>query len=192
MTSDAPLPPAPGAELHPALDLANTVHAIPGGEVDLIGSRELATAWLARHRLLPAGTALGDPCTARLRTLRHALRELLTSATAATRPPSSALATVNDALAGAPSAEPLAWSPAAGLHRDPAHPLDRLTEHVLAALAADAANLLTGEDATKIAQCGANSCTRFLLRTHAARQWCSVRCGDRVRAARAYARRGGR
>ncbi|MHC5560905.1 CGNR zinc finger domain-containing protein (plasmid) [Kocuria sp. U4B] len=27
------------------------------------------------------------------------------------------------------------------------------------------------------------------MRTHGRRQWCSTRCGDRVRAARAYARK---
>ncbi|MDN5704722.1 MAG: hypothetical protein L0K41_03970 [Yaniella sp.] len=27
------------------------------------------------------------------------------------------------------------------------------------------------------------------MRTHARRRWCSTRCGDRVRAARAYARK---
>jgi len=36
---------------------------------------------------------------------------------------------------------------------------------------------------------GADFCQRFFLRTHARRQWCSTRCGDRVRAARAYARK---
>ncbi|MDN5936022.1 MAG: CGNR zinc finger domain-containing protein [Nitrosospira sp.] len=30
---------------------------------------------------------------------------------------------------------------------------------------------------------------RFLLKTHGRRQWCSTRCGDRVRAARSYARK---
>ncbi|MFC7713379.1 CGNR zinc finger domain-containing protein [Nonomuraea recticatena] len=31
-------------------------------------------------------------------------------------------------------------------------------------------------------------CNRYLLR-HGRRHWCSIRCGDRARAARAYARR---
>ena len=43
--------------------------------------------------------------------------------------------------------------------------------------------------ADPVAQCEATSCDRFLLRTHARRCWCSTRCGDRVRAARAYARK---
>lgn len=35
----------------------------------------------------------------------------------------------------------------------------------------------------------ADSCDRIFLRTHARRQWCSTRCGHRMRAARAYARK---
>ncbi|WP_344969397.1 CGNR zinc finger domain-containing protein [Streptosporangium fragile] len=35
--------------------------------------------------------------------------------------------------------------------------------------------------------CGSPPCNRYLLRH--GRHWCSVRCGDRARAARAYARR---
>ena len=91
----------------------------------------------------------------------------------------------------APTAELLAWDPERGLHRTTGHPLDRLTDHALALVAADAAALLTGPDADKLSACGAGHCSRFLLRTHASRQWCSVRCGDRVRAARAYSRRAG-
>ncbi|GAB2883292.1 hypothetical protein GCM10022245_18400 [Streptomyces mayteni] len=41
-----------------------------------------------------------------------------------------------------------------------------------------------------LAACGSAPCDRFLLRTHGRRHWCSTRCGDRARAARAYARRG--
>ncbi|WP_245700613.1 CGNR zinc finger domain-containing protein [Geodermatophilus siccatus] len=56
-------------------------------------------------------------------------------------------------------------------------------------LAAGAADLLTGPDAERLAAFGSPPCNRYLLRTHGRRQWCSVRCGDRARAARAYARR---
>ena len=59
----------------------------------------------------------------------------------------------------------------------------------MAQLADDAAALLTGPEAGLLVHCEASSCNRFLLRTHARRQWCSTRCGDRVRAARSYARR---
>jgi predicted RNA-binding Zn ribbon-like protein len=56
----------------------------------------------------------------------------------------------------------------------------------LAALAGDAIELATGDEA--LVACGAPDCIRFLVRNHGKRQWCSTRCGDRVRAARHYAR----
>jgi predicted RNA-binding Zn ribbon-like protein len=58
----------------------------------------------------------------------------------------------------------------------------------MARLAADAMALVTGPEAESLAPCLAHGCTRWFVRTHAARQWCSNRCGDRVRAARHYAR----
>jgi predicted RNA-binding Zn ribbon-like protein len=187
----SPLPPAPGADRHPALALANTLQTTPGGTADLIADRDLATDWLLTFRLIPEATPLGDPCTARLHTLRQDLRALFTAVTQGTPPPRRALTAVNHALTAAPTAELLAWDPERGLHRTTGHPLDRLTDHALALVAADAAALLTGPDADKLSACGAGHCSRFLLRTHASRQWCSVRCGDRVRAARAYSRRAG-
>lgn len=62
------------------------------------------------------------------------------------------------------------------------------TNETLATLAAKAADLLTGPDAGRLTACGSTLCNRYLLR-HGRRHWCSVRCGDRARAARAYARR---
>ncbi|WP_430408092.1 CGNR zinc finger domain-containing protein [Glutamicibacter halophytocola] len=56
-------------------------------------------------------------------------------------------------------------------------------------MAEDAASLLSGDEADQLSQCEAEPCTRFFLRTHGRRQWCSTRCGDRVRAARSYARK---
>ncbi|MFH7335295.1 CGNR zinc finger domain-containing protein [Streptomyces sp. KHY 26] len=40
-------------------------------------------------------------------------------------------------------------------------------------------------------ECAAHGCERFFLRSHGARRWCTTRCGNRVRAARAYAARRG-
>jgi predicted RNA-binding Zn ribbon-like protein len=104
--------------------------------------------------------------------------------------PSGALAAVNDALTRAPAAALLHWDPARGLHRRAAHPTDQILDHALAALATNAADLLTGPDAPRLTPCASPPCIRYFLR-HGRRQWCSTRCGDRVRAARAYARKTG-
>ena len=109
---------------------------------------------------------------------------------AAELPPSeSALAAVNDAMTHVPTAALLRWDSEDGLRREVSHPVMQALDHALAALAVDAADLLTGPDSALLAACGSPPCQRYLLRTHGRRQWCSVRCGDRARAARAGARR---
>ncbi|WP_371477929.1 CGNR zinc finger domain-containing protein [Kitasatospora sp. NBC_00315] len=185
-------PPAPGAERHPALDFANSTLSLPGNRsLDLLGDPASATRWLADHALAPADTGLQQVCVGRLQEFRAQLRTLLGARLTGLPAPSEALSAVNDALTSVPSAPLLHWDEAQGLHRARPHPTDQIVDHVLALLAADAADLLTGPDAERLASCGAAPCTRYLVRTHGARHWCSVRCGDRARAARAYAKRTG-
>ncbi|MFK0190912.1 CGNR zinc finger domain-containing protein [Kitasatospora sp. NPDC090308] len=190
-TSAAPAapPPAPGAEQYPALDFANSLLALPAGPLDLLAAPGPASAWLVEHGLAPEGGRVLEPCTVRLRTFRNAVRELLDAAVAGRPAPPGALAAVNGALTAAPAVPLLRWDAERGLHRSPPHPADRIADGAMARLAADAAELLTGPDAARLARCGGTPCTRFYVRTHAARHWCSTRCGDRVRAARAYARK---
>lgn len=97
---------------------------------------------------------------------------------------------MNDALPRAPAAALLRWEPGRGMYRAASHPTTQLVDHALAVLAANAADLLTGPDAGRLSACGSSPCNRHLLR-HGRRHWCSTRCGDRARAARAYARRTG-
>jgi predicted RNA-binding Zn ribbon-like protein len=188
----APLPPAPGAARHPALDLANSAIVVPGGgRVDLLDTPSAAQRWLAERGLAPADADLRETCASRLRSLRERIRPLLASRVEGRPAPADALAAVNEALTLVPAALLLQWSPERGLHRAAAHPTTQIVEHALAALAADAADLLTGPDADRLTACGSAPCNRYLLR-YGRRHWCSTRCGDRARAARAYARRTGR
>ncbi|GAA1936618.1 CGNR zinc finger domain-containing protein [Kitasatospora viridis] len=189
VTAADPLPPAPGSAQHVALAFANTLLALPAGPVDLLDSPDAAVHWLRAHDLATDDAVLYEYCAGRLRELRSQLRALLSACVEGTPAPPAALQAVNTALTTAPSAALLRWDETRGLHRAPAHPADRAAEHAMAAVAADAAELLTGPDAELMVRCAATPCTRYLLRTHAARHWCSTRCGDRVRAARAYARR---
>jgi predicted RNA-binding Zn ribbon-like protein len=185
------LPTAPGADRRPALDLANSAVALPAGHfVDLLGTPEAAEQWLLAHDLVPPGAELcmRDMCAARLRTLREQIRVLLDCLVAGHSAPAEAVAAINDAMTKAPAASLLHWDATNGPHRATAHPTTQLVEHALAVLAADAADLLTTADAERLTACGSPPCNRYLLR-HGRRQWCSTRCGDRVRAARAYARR---
>ena len=191
-TSAVEVTPAPGAERHVALDLANSAVAVSGGHVfDLLGTPDSANTWLADRGLAPTAFGMREQCAAQLRALREQVRALIASRVEQLPPPDSALAAVNDVMTRVPTAALLRWDGEQGLRREASHPVTQALNHALAVLAADAAELLTGDDAPLLAACGAPSCRRYLLRTHGRRQWCSVRCGDRVRAARAYARRTG-
>ncbi|GIF05098.1 hypothetical protein Asi03nite_26360 [Actinoplanes siamensis] len=180
---------APGADLHPGLDLANSRVTAPGGLVtDLIDTPAGATRWLAERGLIPAGAELREACASRLRSMREQIRALLNARVGQLEPPPAALREINFVITHVPTAAELHWDPALGLHRAKPHPTDQVVDHALGVLAADTADLLTSADAERLAACESKPCQRFLLRT-GRRQWCSVRCGDRARAARAYARK---
>nr|WP_245675447.1 ABATE domain-containing protein [Micromonospora halophytica] len=186
------LPPAPGTDRYRSLDFADTTATLPAGQgYDLLAAPESAMRWLAAHNLTTPDVQLYEVCAQRMRTLRGHVRALFTACVNGTTPPEESLHAVNEALTSVPTAPLLAWDGAQGLRRIQAHPTDQAVNHALATLAADAADLLTGPDAGLLAACGSAPCDRFLLRTHGRRHWCSTRCGDRVRAARAYARRSG-
>ncbi|MFG2499284.1 CGNR zinc finger domain-containing protein [Streptomyces sp. NPDC048441] len=191
-TAAEPAPPqAPGAERYAALDFANSAIALPGGQfIDLLGTPSATNSWLTERDLAPPDAGLQEMCTAQLRTLREQIRSLLAARVDGCEPPPSALAAINEALTRAPAASLLNWNPARGLYRAASHPTTQIVEHALATLAADVADLLTGPDADRLTACGSPPCNRYLLR-HGRRHWCSTRCGDRARAARAYARRVG-
>ncbi len=194
-TDVADVTPAPGAELYPALDFADSTLALPGGRrIDLLAEPGDAARWLIERGLVPADTVLYEPCAVRLRSLRGQVRALLSARIERGPAPGDALSAVNAAMTKVASAAPLAWDPVRGLHRTAVHPIDQAVDHALAALADNTAELLTSPEADRLAACGSPPCDRYLLRTHPRRHWCSTRCGDRVRAARAYARkhRGGR
>lgn len=186
------LPPAPGADRYRSLDFADTAATLPASQsYDLLAAPESAMRWLAAHDLTTPDVQLYEMCAQRMRTLRAHIRALFAARVDTTTPPEESLRAVNEALTAVPTAPLLAWDGAQGLRRIQAHPTDQAVNHALATLAADAADLLTGPDADILAACRSAPCNRFLLRTHGRRHWCSTRCGDRARAARAYARRSG-
>ena len=192
--SDAPtagsvLPPAPGAEDYLALDFVNSAIALPGGQfIDLLGTPEATNHWLAGHGLAPADAGVQEMCTTQLRSLREHVRALFAARVAWLPALPAALSAVNDALSKVPTAALLHWDEKDGPYRAVPCPTNEILDHALAALAASTADLLTGSDAERLTNCGSTPCNRYLLR-HGRRHWCSTRCGDRARAARAYARR---
>ncbi|WP_329375985.1 ABATE domain-containing protein [Streptomyces sp. NBC_01351] len=181
--------PAPGAEDYLALDFVNSAIALPGGQfIDFLGTPEGANRWLTDHGLAPADAGVREMCASQLRSLREHLRSLFSARVAGLPALPVALSAVNDALSMAPTAGLLYWDEKNGPYRAVPCPTDEILARALATLAANAADLLTGPDADRLTACGSTPCNRYLLR-HGRRHWCSIRCGDRARAARAYARR---
>ena len=184
-------PPLLGEPL--PLELANTRFARRGHEHE--GLREPADLadWLRRvgGRLpvaLPDAEldALGPGELAAACALRDALRSLFADVAAGAAPGADAAAVVNRAVRAAPAWRELAVDPApAAVVRTVAPPFPA----ALAAIAAAAVGLLAGPDATALRACAAPGCMLFYRKDHPRRAWCSPRCSNRVRAARAYARR---
>lgn len=184
-----PLPPAPGADACLALDFANTAIALPGGQyVDLLGSPASVNEWLTAHGLAPDHADVQEMCATQLRALREHVRSLIAARVAEAPALPAALDAVNDALTRVPPTDVLRWDDSTGPYRATVCPTNQILDHALATIAASAADLLTGPDAATLTACESTPCNRYLLR-HGRRHWCSTRCGDRARAARAYARR---
>ena len=58
----------------------------------------------------------------------------------------------------------------------------------LSDIARDAVRLLAAQDPDSLRSCAAPGCVLYFVRRHPRRTWCSDSCGNRVRAARHYAR----
>lgn len=188
--SEPVLVAAPGAPEHPALALVNSAGNVPGGkDYDEMNTPQAATAWLRARDLVGQEAVLYEHCHGRLAALRADLRDLFTAHTTGDTPTTSAIHALNCALTSVPGALLLRFDLEEGFSRHADHPATQVVEHAMAVLAEDAASLLSGDQASLLAPCEADSCQRFFIRTHARRQWCSTRCGDRVRAARAYSRK---
>ncbi|EST35383.1 ABATE domain-containing protein [Streptomyces roseochromogenus] len=183
-------PPAQGEEEHLSLALANSAIALPGGlTVDLLGTPAQANHWLTERGLAPVDAGMREMCASQLRSLREQIRSLFASRAEGLPALPAAVAAINDAMSRVPTAPLLRWDDKTGPYRAVPHPTTAVLDHALATLAADAADLLTGPGAERLTACGSTPCNRYLLR-YGRRHWCSTRCGDRARAARAYARRG--
>ncbi|MGW7052312.1 CGNR zinc finger domain-containing protein [Streptomyces sp. NPDC054887] len=183
------LPPAQGEDEYLSLALANSSITLPGGHtIDFLGTPAQTNHWLTEHGLAPVDAGMLEMCATLVRSLREQIRSLLAARAAGLPALPAAVTAINDAMTRVPTAPLLQWDDKNGPYRATQHPTSEIVNHALAVLAADAADLLTSPDAERLTACGSTPCNRYLLR-HGRRHWCSTRCGDRARAARAYARR---
>ena len=174
-----------------AIELHNTVYAAGGAVVDGLADPASGEAWLeGLAQRLPDGGESSEPwpTAQELIALRDAVRVALHAVVSGAAQDAAALDVINRASARAPRSPIAAWRPDA----DPVtgtnyHGASR-ADVVIAALASDAIELLTGPQRGDLRACGAPGCVLMFLKTHPRREWCSNTCGNRARQARHYHR----
>jgi predicted RNA-binding Zn ribbon-like protein len=122
--------------------------------------------------------------------LRDAVRRLAAHATGDDRPAAaSAIADLDEAVTvlnehAAQLPPPRIAAHASGLRRAAEAPASRVTTG-LAGIAQQAVALLA-DHGDKLRACHASGCVLYFIKSHPRREWCSVPCGNRARAARHY------
>jgi predicted RNA-binding Zn ribbon-like protein len=195
--SDSPGAPAGRAWVLPdeplPVRLMGTIHADTDGVHDELRTPADVDAWLDAVGIDRAGTHATAGELAKARALRDAVRRLAAHVTGDSR--QAAASPTTDVRAALDQVNATAAELPASLLalRDgqlelgaPGGPSPVTTG--LARAARQAAVLLGGEDAARLRACYAPGCVLYFIRTHPRREWCSVACGNRVRAARHYQR----
>jgi predicted RNA-binding Zn ribbon-like protein len=181
MLSDEPLP----------VRLMSTVWADADGLHDDLRTTADLDQWLQAVGLHQAGPGATDGELAKARALRDAVRRLAAYVTRDGRPAAaSALTDVGAALdrvnAAAAELPPPGLVLSGGRLERGAQGSPSPVTAGLAQVAKQAVQLLGGEDAARLRACYAPGCVLYFVKTHPRREWCSVACGNRVRAARHY------
>ncbi|MFD4003074.1 CGNR zinc finger domain-containing protein [Streptomyces rubiginosohelvolus] len=187
----------------PVMELAGTIrHDGDGGVLDDLETVRGARRWLQQQPGVLAAVT-GEPV------LDEELREAVVDVRRAVRalfarvvspaPPSpadahrllpvdEALRLLNEAAAREPVAPQLHWPaegpPTAGLLSAEGDPGVRL----VAALARDAVDFLSGPQREHLRACRAPRCVRYFVKSHGRQEWCKPSCGNRARVARHYER----
>ncbi len=167
------------------LALVNSRLERPDATEEHLPDAAAAGHWLAENFDSSAGTLSDGDFTA-MRRLRAAVRDLVLDRIAGNEPGRAALAVLNETAGQVARTDRLTplWS------REAAYHAGRGTGHAitwLAILADEAIELLSSD--ANLAQCAADDCVVLFIRTDPRRRWHDDRCGNRIRAARSYARR---
>ena len=177
----------------PPVRLMSTIWADTDGAHDDLRTPADLNEWLDAVGTDRAAAHAGEAELTRARALRDAVRRLAAFVTDDTRAAAaSAMTDVAAALDQVNSAAAALPAPLLAL-RDGRLELtaDAGASPVttgLARVAEQAAGLLGGDAAARLRACYAPGCVLYFIKTHPRREWCSVACGNRVRAARHYQR----
>jgi predicted RNA-binding Zn ribbon-like protein len=169
----------------------NTIWADTSGVHDHLQSPADVDAWLDAVGIDRFGTQATPAELAMTRALRDASRRLAAyvtgnsreAATSATMSVHDALATVNTAVRELPARQ-------LELRDGRLQPTSRARGSLIVAgiaqVAASVVELLSGSAGDSLRACHAPGCVLYFVKTHPRREWCSVSCGNRARAARHY------
>ncbi len=170
-----------------AIELANTVFARNGTEVDGLSAVDGLKEWLdALGDRIPDPPRPTEALRHELIALRSDAREILRATLSHTAPPRSALRAMTGSSRKAPAWLELTWQ------RSGATAATRRDGTPAAGLCAEIADgltlLVTGSDASRLRACPAPGCIGFFVQDHGRREFCSTACATRARVARHYQR----
>jgi predicted RNA-binding Zn ribbon-like protein len=177
----------------PPVRLMSTIWADADGVHDDLRTTADVDEWLDAVGVDRAGAHATEGELAITRALRDAVRRLAAyvtrdgrpGATSAVTDVAAAVSQVNSIAAELPAPR-LALGDGRLERGAPGGPSPVTTG--LARVAEQAVGLLGGADAARLRACYAPGCVLYFVKTHPRREWCSVACGNRVRAARHYQR----
>ena len=172
--------------------LMGTIWADTDGLHDDLDTPFGLAAWMDAVGIQHSDTLASPEELAEARALRDSIRCLAAHQTDDTRPAAVSRADVawsvdvlNAAAARLPAAQLRIENNA--FRRATPNPAAVLA--ALAGVATEAVDLFGGTDAHKLRACQAPGCVLYFVKTHPRREWCSIACGNRARAARHYHRR---
>jgi predicted RNA-binding Zn ribbon-like protein len=169
----------------------NTIWADSSGVHDDLQSPADVGAWLDAVGIDRLGVRATLEEFAMTRALRDATRRLAAYVTSDSgEDASAAAASLHDALATVNAAVCQLPAPQLELRdgRLAATAQPRVSPLIggIAQVAGGTIELLSGSSAGSLRACHAPGCVLYFVKTHPRREWCSVACGNRARAARHY------
>ncbi|MFI1222973.1 MULTISPECIES: CGNR zinc finger domain-containing protein [unclassified Streptomyces] len=187
------------------MELVSTIrHDGDGGVLDDLDTVRGTHRWLQQQPgLLTTASAPGDlvadeELRAAVIGLRRAVRALF-ARVVSPAPPSPAdahrlmpadraLTHLNAAAAREPVAPQLEWPAEGALTARLLSSEDDPGVRLVAALARDAVDFLSGPERELLRACHAPRCVRYFVKSHGRQEWCKPSCGNRARVARHYER----
>jgi predicted RNA-binding Zn ribbon-like protein len=168
------------------LALANSRLDRPNGTEEHLPDAAAAGRWFAENFDGAGARPLSKEDFAATVRLRAAVRDLLIDRIAGREADLAALEVLNEAAGRVARTDRLTpfWSRELGYHADHAAGQALIS---LAILASEAIELLSSD--AELAECAADDCVTLFIRADPRRRWHNDRCGNRIRAARSYARR---